>query len=166
MSSRIDGHLHVAGTLSAATLDVPAGTLRDAGVHANADIAAEKLEHQHQPVYAQASGTTAFAETRVVHVVQGDAAELVAFEVGLAGLVISGDSTITVDLKKNGASVLSAAVVLDNGDALRTGVAGTVTMAAAVAGDVYEVVVTVSAGTGTLGKGLFALLKLREKADE
>ncbi len=73
-----------------------------------------------------------------------------------------GDATITVDLKVNGVSVLTAAITLDNGQSARELVAGTIDTDSLSADDVIEVAVTVNAGTGTLGKGVFAYVDLHE----
>lgn len=158
-----NGDVFIAGNLSARTMSIPADTIDDADIKAAADIAATKLEHQHQKGYAQESDTAAAAEDRVVHAVYGTAGTVVAFEVGVVVACI-GDATITVDLHKNGASILTAAVVLDSGDAAYALVAGTIDTAALVDGDVLEVVITVNAGTGTLGKGVFASVIIREDA--
>ena len=138
-----------------------AGCISNVHVATNAAIAASKLQHQHRQTYAQASATTAAAESRVVHVVKGAIGELRTFS---AGCVVAniGNSTVTVDLLKNGASVLTAAILIDSGDAAYAVVAGTINTAAVVAGDVLEVAVTVAAGTGTLGKGAWASLDLHE----
>jgi len=53
---------------------------------------------------------------------------------------------------------------VDSGDAAFAKVAGTVTDDDYVAGDVFETVVTVSAGSGTLGQGVFVDLVFDEEA--
>lgn len=159
----ITGDLHVAGNINSRTMSIPAGTVEDDDVKAAAGLAASKLEHQHQKVYAQESSAAAAAEDRVVHVVYGATGSIVGFEAGSVVACV-GDSTITIDLHKNGSSILSAAIVLDSTNTayiVETGAIDTSTLAD---GDVLEIVITVSAGTGTLGKGLFASVILREDA--
>jgi hypothetical protein len=75
-----------------------------------------------------------------------------------------GDSTATVDLYKNGASILSAGVLIDSGDAAFAVLTGSISSAAYVAGDVFEVVITISAGTGTLPQGVWGQPTFREAA--
>jgi hypothetical protein len=75
-----------------------------------------------------------------------------------------GAATITVDLKKNGVSVLTATIVLDNANTARVVEAATITTTAAVAGDVFEVSVAVAAGGGTIGSGVFAYAEFYEAA--
>ncbi len=141
---------------------LPDGNVTDAKVAAAAGIAATKLEHQHRKTFAQ-SNTTAAAETRVVHVVHGATGEIVAFEAGSIA-ACTGNATITVDLKKNGTSILDAAIVLDSTNTARVVEAATIDTAGLVDGDVLEVVVAVDAGTGALGTGLFAEVVVHEDA--
>ena len=157
----INGDAFIAGNLSARSMNIPSGTVVDADVAATADFAATKLEHQHQKVYAQESATPAAAEDRVVHAVYGSTGSIIAFEAGSVVACV-GDSTITIDLHKNSSSILTTPIVLDSSNSAYTPEAGTIDTATLVDGDVLEVVITVSAGTGTLGKGLFASVIIRE----
>jgi len=164
MTSRIQGDLHVTGRISSQFLSAPDQSIDDAAVAADAEILAEKLEHQHRQVYEQESATTAAAETRVVHVVRGTTGAVERFEAGSVA-ACTGDATITVDLLKNGVSILDAAIVLDNANTARVTEAATIATPGLVAGDVLEVAVTVNAGTGALGSGVFAALTVHEEAD-
>jgi hypothetical protein len=161
-TSRHEGNLHVVGRITSESMTIPDSTVTDDTVASDAGIGAEKLQHQYQPRYFQ-SGTAA-AATAVLHVVQGDTATLMAVDVGSVVAAV-GDSTVTVDVKKNGTTVLSGTVQLDSGNSAYVPEAGTVSVSNAVDGDVYTAVVTVSAGTGTLPTGLYVALKIREDAD-
>lgn len=165
MTSRIEGNVHIDGALTARSMNIPSGTIRDEDVAGDADIGAAKQEHQFQLTYGQPN-TAATTETRVVHVVQGTAGEIRAFEAGSIAAAV-GDSTVTVDLRKNGATVLTAVITLDSGNAARVTEAGTIDPAqdTLADGDVLEVVLTATAGTGTLPTGVFCSVKLREDAD-
>ena len=163
MASRITDDLHVEGTLTCTSLGIPSATVVDDDVAASADIAATKLEHQYIQVYAQESGTDATDESRVVHVVHGSAGSIVKFEAGSV-VAATGDSTCTVDLKKNGNSVLSSVITLDNGNSAYTPEEGTVSSSSLSSGDVLEVVFDATAGTGSLPQGVFAVVVLREDA--
>ncbi len=164
MTNRIQGNLQVDGRISSTHLDVPAQTITDAAISATAGIAAGKLQHQHQPVVAQPIGLAAADETRVIHVVRGTAGQAYAFA---AGCVVAnvGDSKVEVDLLKNGASILSAKIEINSGHANRAVVAGTIPSGTLAAGDVLEVAIDATVGTGTLGQGTFAVLTVRESAD-
>lgn len=161
---RIEGNLVVTGRITPqGGLDVPASAVGETQVAAAAAISASKLQHQYQPVMAQPSATTAFTESRVVHVARG-AASVIAFSVGSVVACI-GAATITCDLKKNGVSILSATVVLDNANTARVVENGTITSPNLVAGDVLEVTQVSAAGGGTLGTGFFARTIIRDAAD-
>lgn len=86
-----------------------------------------------------------------------------AVKVGSIAAAI-GDSTVTVDVKKNNVSVLSSTVTLNSSNTARVAVSGTVnsTVDDVVAGDWIEVVITISTGTGTLPTGVFVQVEIDE----
>ncbi|HYE20964.1 MAG TPA: hypothetical protein VEA69_21135 [Tepidisphaeraceae bacterium] len=160
--TRFDQDVHVNGTLSAKALDIPASTIVDADVSSSADIGQGKLEHQHSKHYSQANAA-ASDETRMIHVVYGASGTLLDFRAGSIAKAV-GDSTVTVDLKKNGTTVLSAVITLDSGNTNRVAEAGTLNVTSLTNGDVLEVVIDATIGTGTLPTGVFCELRLKEKA--
>ena len=142
-----------------------AGCVKKETIEDGAGVEASKLEHQHRCTYAQESATTAAAGLdEVIHVVKGTTGTLKTFVAGNVVANVAG-ATITVDLLKNGVSILDAAIELDNTDLAYIPKAGVIDTAAVVADDVLEVVVTVAAGGGTIGKGVFAALDLWEDVD-
>ena len=165
MGMRYDEDVYIKGTATiTGGLNAPAGCITDANIEAEAGVDSEKLEHQHQPGYAQESATNAADESRVIFVAKG-AGTIVSF---VAGNVVTaiGDSTCTVDLKKNGTTVLSGAVSLSAGSPVAYGkTAGTVSVTSYAAGDVISVTIDATAGTGTLAKGIFCMATLREAAN-
>ena len=116
----------------AGNVTLPDGCVDKENVEPGAGVEATKQEHQHRAVYRQESDTTAAAESRVVHVVKGAAGTLQDFK---AGSVVAnvGDSTISVDLHKNGVTVLTAPIDLDSGDSAYDVVAGVISSASVVA---------------------------------
>ena len=154
----IRGALQVTG---AATLGD--GSILNAQVGAAAGITAAKLEHQHRPMYAQANAAAA-DETKVVHTVIGATGTIKSFKAGSIAVAI-GDAKATVDLKKNGVSVLSPVITLDSDNEARVVEAGTLSDTTLAVGDVLEVVVDGTIGTGTLPTGVFACVDLYEDAD-
>lgn len=160
-TNRIEGDTYINGNIGASSMTIPSGSVTNAAVQSLAGIQAEKLENQNKIVLSQGSATTAAAETKPVFVITGATADIVSIK---AGSVVAniGDSVCTVDLKKNGTTVLSAPITLDNGDAAYALVAGTVSSASLVQDDVVEIVVTATIGTGTLATGLFAVVVLHE----
>lgn len=163
--STLNSDLFVAGTLSARSIAISPGAVANAQVALQTPaIDAAKLQQQYQPCYSQEGGTNAAAERRVVHVVKGATGQLLEMVVG-AVVAATGNATATVDLKKNGATILTGTISLTSATAAYATVqpAGFTAGATLAAGDVLEVHVTaVNAGTGTLAKGLFARLMVRE----
>ena len=159
MTSRLED-LHIKGTLSADNFTPPAGSIGNEAWKQGDYLSGLKSQHGLRQLYQQESGTTAAAETRVIHAAIASG-KLMQFEAG-AVTANQGDATVTVDLLKNGSSVLSSAIQLSSSEANRELVEATISDDAIADGDVFEVDVTVSAGTGTLAKGVFANLIGRE----
>jgi hypothetical protein len=154
----------VQDVLSPQILNVPAGAVSDAGVNANAAIAASKQEHQYEHIKADPFATTTAVQRIVMHVVYGLTGTLIQFGCGVTTAAI-GAATVTVDLYKNGSSILTSAITIDNTLATDTIRTATFTSAALAAGDVLELNITAAAaGGGTLPKGFFARLVMRELA--
>ncbi len=162
--SRVTGNLYVSGSLSAGSFNLPAGAVDNAAVIAGAAITADKLQHSHRANYAQASGTTAAADTRVIYTVHGATGVIQAAKFGAITPAI-GAATVTIDVKKNGTTVLTGTIGLSSAQAARALVAGTIAGAGTVvAGDVLEIVMTVAAGGGTLPLGVFGYVDIFEAA--
>lgn len=159
--STIEGALRVRGQLFADSMSLPANSVGDLEVNPSSPITADKLEHQYLPGWAQPN-TTATAETRAIHVARGPGT-IEGFRAGSIAKNV-GDSTVTVDLRKNGTTVLSAVITLDSGNTNRVVEAGALSGSpTVVAGDVLEVVIAISAGTGTLATGVFCQAVVREQ---
>ena len=163
MSFRVDEDGQFRGAVTLLNAKLNDGSVSNQHVAASAGIAADKLQQQHRQVFAQKSDATAAAEERIVHVIHGASGTIKTFKAGCveANMV---DATITVDLHKNGSTVLTAPIILDNGDAAYDLVEGTIDDDSVVVDDVLEVTVTVDAGVGTLGKGVFAYVDIYESA--
>lgn len=157
------GDLYVSGVLSAGTFNLSSGSVTDAAVLSNAGIDADKLEHRHRITYSQESGTTSATEDKIIHVVHGTAGTVNAFEAGSVTLC-TGAGTITVDLHKNGSTILSAPITLDTGNTVYVTESGTISSASLSDGDVLEVVVVATAGGGSVGNGVFASVEIDEDA--
>ena len=160
----IQSGLHVSGNLSCEGFSPPNACIYDDQVGTpsgtRSPIGAEKVEHQLFARLAQVHGSAATAERRVIHCAHAAG----TIESVVAGLVVAciGDSTITVDVRKNGTTILTGTIGLDSTNVAYAEEAGTISANTYAAGDVLEAVVTVSAGTGTLGQGLYVSVVLRE----
>ena len=161
MSFRIEEDGQFRGTVNFLDAQLQAGAVDNARVKAGAGIDASKHEHQHRVIVAQESATAAADDTRVAHVVHGTTGKLLEIKAGCIVPCV-GDDTITFDLLKNGASVLTAKITIDNADAARALVAGVIDTATLAKGDVLEIEVDAIHATGTLGKGPFAYVDLEE----
>ncbi len=144
------------------TVVFPPASIGDSQINPAAPLAVTKVGHQYMPKLAQVYGVAATAERRVVHRAKS-AGTVAAFWFGLTVANV-GAATVTADLLKNGTSVLSAPVVLNSATVIFVAVSGIVVTAAYIAGDVFEVSITVAAGGGTLGQGAFAEPTLTEAA--
>ena len=163
MTTTIEENVNFRGTVQfLGSAKLPTAGIENKHVAADANVDPTKLQHQHRAVYEQESDTSAASETRVIHVVHGTTGTLKAIK---AGCVVAniGAATITVDLLKNGVSVLTAAITLDSGQSAYQLVAGTIDTTALAVGDVLEIDITATAGGGTLGKGVFCYVDLHEK---
>lgn len=158
-ANRIIGDLYVDGNLQAKSFTLPADAVTDAKVAADAAIAASKLKHQHRVHLAQPN-TAATTETRLVYAARGPA-EVIAFEAGSIAAAL-GAATVTLDLKKNGASILTGVLTLNSANVARVTADAALATATMVDGDVLEIVVVATAGGGTLPTGLFAMVTVNE----
>jgi hypothetical protein len=161
--NRLEGQTYVQ-SLIAGAFTGPAGFLTDEMVAAGAGIDAGKVDHQHQKVAVMSDhATNASAKRQIIHVAEG-AGTITSFGV-VASVAATGDSTATITLRKNGSAVLTGSITLDASTAAFAVDEGTLSSASYVAGDVFEADVSaVSAGTGTLPKGVACVLVAREAA--
>lgn len=157
-----DDDVLIRGRLIAAQFTPPAGSIGDAAMDSGSPIAASKQVHQYCKQFAQVHGSNAAAERRTIHYAYG-AGTLTDFKVGSV-VKATGDSTTTVNLYKNGSTILTAPIVLDSANTNFIPETAAFSTAAYSAGDVFEIVETVSAGSGTLPQGVFANLVVHEAA--
>jgi len=162
-----DGDLVIRGkTTPQGGITLPSASVGDAQVDSSNPITAAKLQQQYHRVYEQGRGASVASKTgEPIHVARG-AGTVDSFDAGVtvAGVSWAGGGQAVVDLKKNGTSILSATVTINGSTAAFAIVSGTISTAAYVAGDVFEVVVTVTAGTGTIAQGLFVRAVFKEAA--
>lgn len=158
------GDVQVQGTLNAGAITLPSNCVGNSQVQtpaAGSGIDATKLIHDERRMLAQASNTTVSNITQVVHVVIGTAATVLTFEAGAVVPAVGAD-TATVDLKKNGTTVLGSVITLSSAQSARQVVTGSISVASAVAGDVFEITITAVHSSGTLAQGVFAVMQIKE----
>ena len=159
MSVTFNEDVAVRGVLSPSTLVIPTNSITSSTqVQAGANLNADKLEQRFFPHWSQPN-SAATTETRTLFVANrgGTVNSVKAGSIAAA----IGDSTVTLDIKKNGTTILSAVITLDSANTARITEAGTISGDGTfVAGDWYEAVITATAGTGTLPFGLFVQLEV------
>lgn len=151
----------------AGVVDLPASTIDEAALKPGALIPAAKVVARFAKDHRQAAGADVAAKTELIHIA-GYAGIVKSVEAAIDS-AITGDNTVTVDLKKSSgggafASVLTAALVINSATAVRTAVAAVLDAAKDdyAAGDVFEVVVSVT-GTGTQAQGLVVTVFFEER---
>lgn len=169
--NRVEGNLHVAGQLSAQTFTPPSASVVNASIAAGSAgsyIDRTKVS-QGFTVGGELYGptTSVAALTKWVHIVRGATGSVVSVESAIAVVATGADRTITVDLQKSTgagafATILSATMGFTNGSSVRTPVAGTISSASLVDGDILQIVVTVAGAAGNQATGLTTVVNIQE----
>jgi hypothetical protein len=159
--SIIQGNVAFAGSVTfPGGMVPPSGSVQDSSINAGSTGATPNLIQntkmwQQYPLKWSQVGTAATAR-QVVHVGYGFNGTVLGFAVGCVGVPV-GAATVTVDLYKNGSSILSSILTINNSaTAYVLIVAALAAGKAYVASDVFEVVVTATASGGTLPTEVFA----------
>jgi hypothetical protein len=148
-------------SLSTVNFNLGSGTVGDEQVKTDANIDADKLQHLYKvgSNFALAIGATPAAREEVVFVASGTAS-VRAFK---CLLNVTGTTTdVGFDLKKNGTSILSAAVNITNAASDRAVQTGTISAASLTAGDVISLSLATTTTTGA--QGPFAWVEIEEVA--
>ena len=150
---KVDTELVITDVLNVKTvLQGCTGMITNAMVKAGTGVGASKLEAWHRECWGQIS--TAVTETKVLGIIRGSTGDTVGVEVTNQA-ACSGSSTVTVDVKKNGVSILSAVVTLNSASSITVPIAGTVTTTSLADGDIITgVITTVASGTDALATGV------------
>lgn len=156
---RLIGDYACTGTFSPRALTIPAGSILNAAVGASAAIAATKLCHRVYKIVSQPN-TTATSVTQLIHLAL--AAGVLHKLRAVVQVAAIGGATITIDLQKNGVSVLSAPMSITSALAANVYLDATITTSDYVADDVFKLVITAAAGGGTIPTGLLVQLSADE----
>ena len=160
--SVINSDVQIQGNLYAKGFTPPAGSITDSSINAAAGIQTTKMRHRYTK-FAVQPNVTDTTETKGIHVVRGSTATVMEVVAGTIAACIGG-ATITVDVKKNGTSILNSVLTLNNANTARVAVAASLNVSdvACVVGDWLEVVITATTGGGTIGTGLFIQMMIDE----
>lgn len=156
-----DGSMILRGELLGVTgIAYPAGSIENVDISASAAIAQSKC--QRGPVLTGRQHSTAVDETIIAFFCKGATATIKNFTVSNL-VACAGSSALTVDLKKNGTTVLSAPITLSSADAAYSESSGVITVTGLVDGDYLTVVIDVTAsGTDALAEDVFWQIELDE----
>jgi hypothetical protein len=161
VQERLEGSKFFAGPVTFGySVQLPTGvraSVGDGEVKEGAKISASKLRRRLHLRMRQGN-VAAVAETGVLHTGYGVDGEVKAIRVSVINKA-TGDSTVTIDIKKNGVTILTGTITIDlnNPNANYGTKLGSVVVAPGnsyVANDVFTYHITVAAGTGTLPTGL------------
>jgi hypothetical protein len=137
---------------------LPAQAVDENNLKTAAKLPAAKLVTRFPKDVRQKTGTAVVTQTELIHIAKF--AGLVTHVEAVIDAAITGDNTLSIDVKKSTggaafASILSATLTINNATTVRTAVAATIdaTKDDYIAGDVFEVVIT-AAGTGTQAQGI------------
>ncbi len=139
-----------AATWSGGNFQLGAGTISDQHVNSAAAINVTKMQHAYylRTDFGLKIGDTPVTSEKVVHV--ANSAGTIRSFAAMVNVAMSSGS-ITFDLKKNGTTILTAVITIDNTIAGRQTVTGTIATPAFSAGDVFSIAETISAPTGSQG---------------
>jgi hypothetical protein len=158
MTITVEEDMFVRGVLVPSSIRMPQNAITSGDqIQAGANLPADKTEQRLFPHWSQPN-TAATTETRTLFVARrsGTVNEVVAGSIAKA----IGDSTVTIDVKKNGTTILTGVITLDNANTARVVELGSISGAGTfVAGDWFEAVITASVGTGTLPTGVYLQLE-------
>ncbi len=161
--------LHINGSLSAQTTILSDGCVDEDAVLAGQNISADKFQRKFSLSHYQATSGAVVAAIQDVHIARATG-EVVAIEAAITGTIATGaDRTVTVQVHRSTAggafaSILTAAVILDNTSVLYVMEAGTVNSGTFIDGDILRIVITVAGVAGNQALGLICCLTVKENA--
>lgn len=139
---------------------MPSGSFGNSQINVNDPIAPSNLIEMLPITHAQAYGVAVVSE-RVAKYVARNKGTVLGFR-ALLVLPCTVDDTVTVDVKKNGTTILTAVVTLNNAAVAYQAVVAAIADAPYVANDVFEFIVTATHNTGVIGQGLLCTMIVNE----
>lgn len=158
---RVNDDMHFGGTLSADVVKPSAGCLLD--THISASCNADPVKFRRRVIAAlHQSGTMATDAGQLIYTYRPATNGVIKDVRAVSKTVCTVDATCTIDVLKDGVTVLVAAIVLDSGNAAYTPEAGTIDVSAIAQNECLEVTVTAAAGGGVLGTELLVQVEIEE----
>jgi hypothetical protein len=158
MPSIIEGTQNFTGAVVLSSVTLPASCVTNAKIEAGAGISASKQQHLHSKCQSQRNGTINASQRELIHLVTGATGTLKSFKAYNITTATATDTT-TIDLLKNGSTMLSAVITL-NAAATTVVQSATFASTSVVAGDKLEV--NVVATGAAPGQGLSIQVTLEE----
>ena len=159
--STVTGDLVVTGQIVATTNKPTADTVGDSEMDATDPIGTDKMLKPVKAFFSQAQGTDSTAVTQTVHVGRfGGTINDVRATIETAPT--GGDKTVTIDVLKNGTTVLSSTQSFSASDANGDVKVATLSVTSYVADDVIEVDIAVAGSTGSQGQGVAVIVDMQE----
>lgn len=166
---QLEMDLHVDGLFSCKKIAAPSGAFTDTHIAGNAGIQTSKMDHRYVqvvPLSANRKSTDAVVAGRYVVALVRSANGATLKEIR-GGHVTppTGTGKYSFNLLRNGVSILQtgAAVDVDIAVAARGSVAAIINDPSAVQNDLYELDITINAGTGVVANGGFVVLYWDQK---
>lgn len=154
VANTIQGDTSINGNISANSMTPIANSVTNASVQVGAAVDGAKLGSILRKMYSQPN-VAATSERRVIYRAHA-AGTVLNFRAGSIAIAV-GAATVTLDLKKNGVSILTVVITLDTANVAFVSEEATLTGGAPYAvGDVFDVTVTATAAGGTLPTGVYA----------
>lgn len=168
----IFGNMRLTGNLQVGSVTLPASSIEDANIAADASIGSDKLNHRHVVTHRQKTGADVATQTEDLYIARA-AGTLrtvnVVVTTAPTGSSIGTDKKTVIDIQKGNqstgfATMLSATITIDQTIAARQVVVGAIAGGGSyAAGDTIRVINTASGSTGTQAQGLVATLNLDEQ---
>lgn len=138
---------------------LPDDTIDDDMVSSSDPLAANKTHNSHRAVAGQSG--SAVDETKYAFIARG-AGTFLKFR-AIQKTACAGSSTVTLDVKKNGTSILSAVITLNSASAVNTPISATITTATFAADDYIEIIINATQpGTDALATEVMGQLDYDE----
>lgn len=162
---RCDGDATVTGALRVFGTFTPASSsLNGTAINPSVPVDETRLRAHHVARYLESAATTIATKTiRLITKVKGATGKILSFDASMSTACLT-TATVTIDIKKNGTTILSGTLNFANTDAANTAknIASLLTSTSLVVGDYIDAVITASASGGTLGAGFSCELRWAE----
>jgi len=159
--ARFPGDVVITGSIIGITgIAYPDGSIIDADINASAAISASKCQRSVVVLVSQAG--TAVTSTHLVHFCKGTTGTIKQVTVSNI-TACAGASVVTVDVKKNAVTILSAVQTLDSTTAAYSENIPTISVSSLADGNYLTVHITATAsGTDTLASGVMCQIEIDE----